>query len=385
MNEKNISQILSETDGVSLDSGFPTEEFMVNMGPQHPSTHGVCRLLLTMDGENVRLCQPHIGYLHRAIEKICENRSYAQIVPYTDRFEYLMSMACNWVYVACVEKIAQIEVPERAEYIRVIMTELNRIASHLIFLGVFGLDLGAVTPFLYCLREREWIMDLFESTCGQRLLYNYFRIGGVSRDLPVGFEKKCNEFCDYFEPIIDDYEALLTNNPIFLTRTKNVGILPKDMAINYACSGPVLRGSGVQWDVRVDDPYGVYHKFNFEIPTGTVGDTWDRYIVRIREMRESVKIIRQAIGGLPEGDCVPKPKPTFKAPPGEWYQRVESARGEIGCYVISTGEKKPFRVKLRGASYNHIAVLPEICRDIKVADLVAIFASFDAVMPEVDR
>ncbi len=385
MEEEKVARQIAETKGISLDSGFPTEEFMVNMGPQHPSTHGVCRLLLSMDGENVKTVQPHIGYLHRAIEKICENRTYAQIVPFMDRFEYVTSMACDWVYCLAVEKISNIEVSERSEYIRVIMVELNRIASHLIFLGTFGLDLGAVTPFLYCLREREWIMDLYEATCGQRLLYNYIRIGGVSKDLPVGFEKKCIEFIDYFEPMIDDYEELLTYNPIFLTRTKNIGVLSKEKAINYACSGPVLRGSGVQWDLRVDDPYGVYDKFDFEIPTGTVGDTWDRYIVRIREMRQSARIVRQAVEGLPEGECVAKSKPTFKAPEGEYFQRLESARGEMGCYIISRGEKKPWRVKLRGASFNHLMALPEICEGIKIADMVAIFASFDAVMPEVDR
>lgn len=369
----------------STDSGFATEEFMVNMGPQHPSTHGVCRLLLTMDGEVVKDCQPHVGYLHRAIEKISENRTYAQIIPLTDRFEYLTSMACNWVFSLGVERIAQIEVPERAEYLRVIMVELNRIASHLVWLGTFGLDLGAITPFLYCLREREWIMDLFEMTCGQRLLYNYIRVGGVSRDLPVGFEKKCNEFVDYFLPLVDDYEALLTNNPIFLTRTKDIGILPVDMAIDYGVSGPVLRGSGMKWDLRKDDPYGFYHKFDFEIPTGTVGDTWDRYIVRINEMRQSALIVRQALEGLPEGEFRAKVRPSFKPPAGECYTRIESARGEMGAYIISDGTAKPTRVKLRGSSYNHIMVLPEIVKGLKIADLVAIFASFDAIMPEVDR
>jgi NADH-quinone oxidoreductase subunit D len=370
---------------ISTDSGFDTQEFFVNMGPQHPSTHGVCRLLLTMDGEVVKYCQPHIGYLHRAIEKISENRTYAQIIPLTDRFEYLTSMACNWVFCLGVERIAQVEIPERAEYIRVIMVELNRIASHLIWLGTFAMDLGAITPFLYCLREREYIVDLFEMTCGQRLLYNYIRVGGVSKDLPVGFEQKCREFLDYFTPLIDDYEDLLTNNPIFLTRTKNIGILPKDLAIDFAVSGPVLRGSGMKWDLRKDDTYGFYDKFDFDIPTGTVGDTWDRYIVRIREMRESVKIVRQALDGLPEGEFRAKIRPSFKPAAGECYTRIESARGEMGAYIISDGTTKPTRVKLRGSSYNHIMVLPEIVNGLKIADLVAIFASFDAIMPEVDR
>jgi NADH-quinone oxidoreductase subunit D len=380
-----VKKTINDTSGISVDSGFQTEEFMVNMGPQHPSTHGVCRLLLTMDGEVVKGCQPHIGYLHRAIEKISENRTYAQIIPLTDRFEYLMSMACNWVFCLGVERIAQMEIPERAEYIRVIMVELNRIASHLVWLATFALDLGAITPFLYCLRERETIMDLFEMTCGQRLLYNYIRVGGVSIDLPIGFEKKCLEFVDYFLPLVDDYEDLLTNNPIFLTRTKNVGILPLDLALNYGVSGPVLRGSGMQWDLRVDDPYGFYHKFDFEIPTGTVGDTWDRYIVRVQEMRQAALIVKQAVEGLPEGDFRAKVKSVFKPPEGECYTRIESARGEMGAYIVSDGTTKPTRVKLRGSSYNHIMVLPEIVPGIKIADLVAIFASFDAIMPEVDR
>ena len=362
-----------------------TEEFQVNMGPQHPSTHGVCRLLLTMDGEVIHKVEPVIGYLHRAIEKICENRVYNQISPYMDRFEYVSSMLCDWVYALCVEKIGEIEVTPRAEYLRVIFGELQRIASHLIYVGTFAMDLGAFTPFLYGLREREIIMDMFEETCGQRLTYNYIRIGGVSRDINPDFETKCRKFTKYMREVLNDYETILNENPIFLTRTKNVGVLPADLALGYAVSGPNLRASGVNWDVRKDDTYGYYDKFDFNIPVGKNGDTWDRYYMRICEIRESTRIIDQALDGLPEGDPTLKIKPSFKIPEGEFYTRIESSRGEMGCYIVSKGEKKPYRIKLRGSSYNNLMVIPEIADGLKIADLVALFASMDIIMPEIDR
>lgn len=362
-----------------------TEEFQVNMGPQHPSTHGVCRLLLTMDGEVIVKVEPYIGYLHRAIEKIVENRVYNQITPFMDRVEYVSSMMCDWVYALCVEKIGEIEVSPRAEYLRVIFGELQRIASHLLFFGVFALDLGAITPFLYGLREREMIIDLFEETCGQRLTYNYIRIGGVSRDIRPDFEKKCRKFLEHMRTVIADYHALLDENPIFLTRTKGVGVLTKDTAVEFGVSGPSLRGSDIKWDVRKGDPYGYYDKFEFDITSGQNGDTWDRYLMRLEEIKQSVKIIEQALDGLPEGDPTLKIKPSFKIPEGEYYARVEAPRGELGCYIVSDGKKKPYRLKLRGASYNNLLVIPEISTGCKIADLVAIFASFDIVMPEVDR
>ena len=362
-----------------------TQEFQVNMGPVHPSTHGVCRLILTMDGEKVVGIEPVIGYLHRAIEKICENRIYAQIVPLTDRFEYLTSMACNQVYAIAVEKLAGIEVPLRAEYLRVIMVELNRIASHLLFYGVTAMDIGAFTPFLYGLRERELIIDLFEMTCGQRLTYNYIRIGGVARDIPSEFVPKCRAALDIIERKFSDYEGLLNENPIWLARTKGVGILSPQTAIAYGCSGPVLRASGVKYDVRRNDPYSIYRKFDFDIPTQPNGDCFDRYIQRLAEIRQSIRIIRQALDGLPEGDIGGKLKPRFKPPAGEVYNRIESARGEMGCHIVSNGETKPLRVKLRGSSYNHVAVLPHFATNVLIADLVAIFATMDIIMPEVDR
>jgi NADH-quinone oxidoreductase subunit D len=362
-----------------------TEEFLMNMGPQHPSTHGVGRFVLTMDGEVIKAAEAHIGYLHRAIEKICENRIYNQITPFMDRFEYVSSMLADWVYALCVERIGQIEVSERAEYLRIIMGELQRIASHLVFFAVFALDLGAVTPFLYGFREREFIMDMFEDTCGQRLTYNYIRIGGVSKDIRPDFEKKCRKFITYMRQVIEDYEAILNENPIFLTRTKNIGVITPELALAYGVSGPCLRGSNVKWDLRKDDPYGIYERFDFDIPTGKNGDTWDRYYMRLCEIRESLKIIEQALDGLPEGECTMKIKPSFKIPEGEYYNRIESSRGEMGCYIVSKGEKKPYRLKLRGSSFNHFMIIPEIVEGIKVADLVALFASMDIILPEIDR
>ena len=362
-----------------------TEEFQVNMGPQHPSTHGVCRLVLTMDGEKVVKIEPVIGYLHRAIEKICENRTYPQCIPLMDRFEYVTSMASNHVFALAVEKLAGMEVPVRAEYLRVIMVELNRIASHLIFYGVTAMDIGAYTPFLYGLREREKIVDLFEMTCGQRLTYNYIRIGGVSRDIPAEFIPKCREFIPYMRDKLRDYEGLLNENPIWLARTKGVGVIPAETAIAYGASGPVLRASGVKYDVRRNDPYSVYDKFDFDIPTHPEGDSFARYIQRLDEIRQSLRIIEQALDMLPEGDVSVKLKPNFKPPEGEVYNRIESARGEMGCYIRSDGTKKPSRVKLRGSSYAHLQMLPAIGTGVLIADLVTIFATLDIILPEVDR
>lgn len=362
-----------------------TEEFILNMGPQHPSTHGVCRLLLKMDGEVIVDLIPIVGYLHRALEKIAENRTYLQFIPYTDRIDYVSAMLCNHGLCMAVEKLAEIEVPQRAEYIRVIMDELNRIASHLVWLGTFALDLGAITPFLYCFREREMILDLIEMTCGQRMTFNYMRVGGVSRDLPKEFIPKAREFVKYFKPRVDEYEAILTQNPIFLGRTKGVGILDKKTAIDYSVTGPNLRAGGLRWDLRKEEPYSVYDKFEFDIPTGTKSDTWDRYMVRIQEMRQANRIVEQALESIPEGEIKAKTKAVFKPPKGEAYARVESTRGEMGFYVVSEGDTMPYRLKLRTASFSNLAVLPEMVRGWKIADLVVIFASLDVIMPDVDR
>lgn len=366
-------------------NGLRTEEFVVNMGPHHPSTHGVCRLLLTMNGEKVVKIEPHIGYLHRAIEKICENRTYPQCIPILDRFEYVTAMSCNYVFAAAVEKLAQIEVPQRAEYLRVIMMELNRIASHLIFFGTTAMDIGALTPFLYALRERELIMDLFEMTCGQRLTYNYIRIGGVSRDILPEFEPKCREAIKIIDEKVEEYKRLLNGNPIWKARTIGIGHLSPELAIAYGVSGPILRSSGVKYDIRRHDPYCVYDKFDFEIPVRHNGDVYDRYMLRLDEIQQSIKIISQALDGLPEGDIKAKVSAKFKPPAGEVYQRVENSRGELGIYILSDGTEKPVRVKARGGSFNHLQVLPYVGTDCLIADLVAIFASFDVILPEVDR
>lgn len=365
------------------------DEMVLNMGPQHPSTHGVLRLILKTDGELVKAVKPVIGYLHRCAEKCAEAVQYHQFVPYTDRLDYLASMNNNWGYCLAVEKLLNIKVPERAEYIRVIMAELNRIASHLVAFGTFGLDMGAWTPILYAFREREKIMDIFERACGARLTYNYYTIGGVWKDIDRKTIEMINDFCSYFEPKIDDYDDLLSYNEIFVKRTANIGILPADVAINYGVSGPCLRGSGVKYDIRKNDPYGVYDRFDFEIPIGrgekgTTGDSWDRYMVRIREMRECLKIIRQAIVQIPDGD-IQAPVRVIRPSKGEVYSRTENPKGELGYYIISQGADKPWRVKIRAPSFSNLSVLPEICQNHLIADIVAILGSIDIVLGEVDR
>ena len=362
-----------------------TEEMVMNMGPQHPSTHGVCRLILTIDGEVIKDCVPVIGYLHRAIEKICENRTYAQCIPMLDRFEYVTSMSCNWAFALAAEKLTDLEIPERAEYLRVIMAELNRIASHLLCIGVTAMDLGALTPFLYTFREREFILDLFEMTCGQRLTYNYIWVGGVSKDIPPQFIPKCREFLDIIDAKCDDYEKILTENPIWLVRNKGVGIIPEKMVYDYAISGPSARASGVNFDLRKHDPYGVYDRFDFDVPVFFGCDCYDRYRARVAEVRQSARIIRQALDQMPEGPVRAKVTMNFKPNPGEVYSRIENSRGEMGIYLVSDGTTKPFRMRARGGSYNPLMAIPEITRGLKIADLVALFASLDIILPEIDR
>lgn len=373
-------------------AGLRTEEMELNMGPQHPSTHGILRIVLKVDGEIVVEAIPHIGYLHRDFEKHSENVLYIGVVPYTDRMDYVGAMNNNFGYCLTVEKLMELEVPERAEYIRVLAAELNRIASHLLAFGTYGLDIGAFTPFLYAFREREEILNLFEALCGARLTYNFIRIGGVSRDLPKGFDKKVKKFLDYFEPNIDVYNELLSFNHIFVKRTAHVGIMSKEVAIKYAITGPNLRGSGVKWDLRKNEPYSIYPKLDFNIPIGTgekgttVGDCWSRYIVRIKEMRESVKICRQVIDGMPKGDFMSKRvKGLIRPPKGEVYMRTETPRGELGFYLISDGTQKPYRLKARSPCFVALSVLNEISRGCMIADLVAIIGSLDVVMGEVDR
>ncbi|MFH0800401.1 MAG: NADH-quinone oxidoreductase subunit D [Pseudomonadota bacterium] len=367
-----------------------TEEMMISMGPQHPSTHGVLRLIVTTDGEVIHKCVPDIGYLHRAMEKIPEIVGYAGFQPYTDRIDYVCAMTCNQTYAMAVEKLAGIEVPQRAEFLRVIASELNRISNHLIMTGCMAMDMGAFTPFIHALRERETINDLLEMVCGARLTYNYARIGGVSHDLPDGFKEKCVAFLDHFVPIVDEFNRLISFNEIFVRRLADIGIISGKEAIAWNLVGPNIRGSGVSWDLRRDMPYSVYPRFEFGVPVGRgeagrVGDSFDRYMVRIREMIESARIVRQALDQLPSGEIMAKVPRKIKPPAGEVYVRCESARGDMGYYIVSDGTDKPYRVRIRTGSFSAMSIIEKIAPGLMIADLVALFSSLDIVAPEVDR
>lgn len=367
-------------------------EMVINMGPQHPSTHGVLRLELTLDGEVIKKVKPNIGYLHRCFEKYAEEvGDYAKVIPYTDRMDYVSAMNQEHGYVLAIEKMLDTEVPEYVEYIRVIAAELQRIASHLLGIGAFGLDLGAFTPFLYLFTEREKILDIFEKISGARLLYNYMAVGGLMRNVHDDFEKDVAEFVKTFRPKIKELNDLLSYNRIFIRRTADIGVLPPKVALNYSASGPVLRGSGVKWDLRKNDPYSIYDRFDFDIPIGsgemgTKGDCWDRYIVRVREMEQSLRIIEQALEGLPEKIDVTKSiEKRVRPKEGELYFRSETPRGELGYYIISDKKGSPYRVKARAPSFVHLSMLPSISRGALIADLVAIVGSIDIVLGEVDR
>ncbi len=376
---------------------LPTEEMIVNMGPQHPSTHGVLRLVLRTDGEMILEAIPHIGYLHRCAEKIGENVPPYQFIPYTDRMDYLAGMNNNQGYALAVERLCGVEVPERAQVIRVIFAELNRIASHLVSIGCYGLDLGAFTPFLYCFREREMILDLCEAACGARLTYSYITIGGVHDDLPDGWVERCGEFLDYFEPKIADYNQLLSFNHIFIKRTANVGVVGLEDALAYGLTGSILRASGIRWDLRKATPYDGYENYEFDIPIGEpggsgefpqgvrVGDSWNRYYVRVLEMVQSVRIIRQALARLPEGPVLAKKNKNVKLPDDEIYVEVENPRGQLGFYIRGDGSAIPSRVKARGPSFCNLSITTHVLRDILLADVPAIIGSIDVVMGEVDR
>jgi len=366
------------------------DEMVLNMGPQHPSTHGVLRLKIHTDGEVVSKIEPIIGYLHRCFEKHCENLSYEQIVPYTDRCDYLASMHMDHAYSIAVEKLLDIELPERVEYIRVIVAELQRIASHLVAIGTFGLDVGAITPFTWTIRDRERVLDLFEALCGARLLYNYIWPGGVSHDLSPKFIQRTQEFLDYFETQIFEYNELLTGNKIFIERTADVGVMPADVAVNFGVTGPSLRGSGVDYDLRKTEPYSIYNKFDFNVPVGegtmgTVGDSWDRYWVRMVEMEESIKIIRQAMASLPDGDVHAAMPKKIRPAKGNVYSRYESARGDVGIYIQSNGKNIPLRLKMRSPAFCNLSVLGEIGEGWMISDVITILGSLDIVLGEIDR
>jgi len=383
---------------------------VINMGPHHPSTHGVLRLMVTLDGEDIIDCEPVLGYLHRGMEKIAENRTNIMYLPYVSRWDYAAGMFNEAITVKAPEKLADIEVPKRAQYIRVIMLELNRIANHLLWLGPFMADLGVQTPFFYIFRERELIYDLWEAASGQRMINNdYFRIGGIAVDLPYGWVDKCEDFCDYIEPKIDEYEKLITDNPILRRRTENIGKIEREEAINWGLSGPMLRASGVKWDLRKVDHYECYDDFDWDVQWETDGDCFARYLVRMREMRESVKIIRQALKGLPGGPYEnlearrmaegkkskwndfdyqyqgKKIPPTFKIPEGEHYVRLESGKGELGIFLIGNDNVFPWRWKIRPADFNNLQILPYLLQGNKVADIVTILGSIDIIMGSVDR
>ena len=368
-----------------------SELLEINMGPQHPATHGVLRLLVKTDGEIVQSVTPYLGYLHRCAEKIAEGCDWRQWMVYTDRFDYLAPMNMNFGYAVAVENMLEVEVPERAQYIRVICAELQRIASHLIAIGTFGLDMGAWTPLLYCFREREEILNIFERLSGGRMLYNYFDIGGVRFDAYDDFAEEVLFMVHVMEQKIVEYNTLLTYNKIFIERTADVGVIDAETCYAYGCTGPVLRGAGVPFDCRRDDPYSIYDRFEFEIPygqgeQGTVGDCCDRYIVRMREMSESCRIIRQAVDGMPEGDFMsPDLKKLVKVPAGSLYTRTESSKGEIGFHIIADGGSKPFRNKVRSPSYSNLHVIEKVGPGMMISDLVATVGSLDIVLGEIDR
>jgi NADH-quinone oxidoreductase subunit D len=363
-----------------------TEPFILNMGPQHPSTHGVFRMRVTLDGEVIVDLEPVIGYLHRGIEKMGENRTYTQIIPLTDRLDYVASMINNFAYVLAVERLAGIEIPERAEYLRIIMAETMRISSHLMAVGFFLNDLGAMmTPVLYMWREREKLLDLYEMVCGQRLTYNYMRIGGVSHDVPEEFLPALKKFVAEMPGFIDEYDQLLAQNEILLVRSKGVGILPRDTAINTAASGPVLRASGVKWDLRKADPYSIYDRFDFEVPVGTVGDNYDRYWVRMQEMRQSVRILEQAIAQLPEGEVCARVPHLLRPPIGEVYGHIEGPKGELGFYLVSDNSIAPYRFRIRPPTLINLTALKDMVVGWKVADLIITFGSIDVCLGEIDR
>jgi len=369
----------------------PTQEMLISMGPQHPATHGVLRLVIKADGEIITYADVDVGNLHRCEERVGQNLKYPQFVPYTDRLDYLSGMNNNLGFCLSVEKLLGVEAPERAQYIRTIMVELNRIASHLVAFGTYSLDIGAWTPLLYAFREREWIVKLFEQVCGARMTFNYMKIGGVREDLPTGWIADCRRFLDEQERRWPEYNRILSNNQIFIKRTANVATVSAEDALAFGWTGPCLRASGVDFDLRRDFPYLVYDKLDFDVCTGeglkgTVGDCWDRYWVRMLEILQSVRIVRQCLDNLPDGDIVTKEvKKNIKPPAGEAYVRTENPKGEVGYYVVSDGSAIPWRVRIRAPSFNNLSLIPKILPGLMIADVVAFIGSLDIVLGEVDR
>jgi NADH-quinone oxidoreductase subunit D len=401
---------IKEMKGLVSQRALDGETVLLNMGPQHPSTHGVLRLLLELDGEQVISCIPDVGYLHTGIEKSIEDKTYTKAIPLTDRMDYLSPMSNNLGYVLAVEKLMDVDVPLRAQYIRVILCELQRISSHLVWLGTHAIDLAAMSVFLYCFREREKILDIFEMVTGQRMMVSYFRVGGLWRDLPTGFEEAVRAFLDHFPSEIDEYEGLLKNNPLWIDRTKNIGVVSAKDAIAWGMTGPSLRGSGVNWDIRKAQPYSAYDQFDFDIPVANEGDVYARFWCRVQEMRQSLRIIDQGLKKMPKGAFItsnrkvaPPPKEElaysmeslihhfklwtegFTPPVGEVYVSVESPRGEFSCYIYSDGTPKPRRVHFRAPSYANLSAMHLMTHGVFIADLVAIIGSIDIVLGDVDR
>jgi len=374
-------ELAPEREQTFLDAN----ELILNMGPQHPSTHGVLRVLLKLDGEKVLKADCIIGYLHRGIEKIAENRTYAMFNPYVDRMDYVAAVSNGLGYCEAVEKLLNVEAPPRAQYIRTILAELNRLASHMLWLGTHALDIGAITPLFYTFRDREEVLKIFEKYCGARLTTHAFRIGGCLYETYDGFEDDVRRFCNFVTPKIDEYERLLTTNRIWVERTKGVGYISGKDCIALGVTGPLLRASGVKWDLRKAQPYAAYKHFEFEIPTGQNGDTYDRYLVRIAEMRQSLRIIRQAVEGIPEGPIMAKIPKVLKPPVGEVYHSIEAPKGELGYFVVSDGSTQPYRVRVRPPSFVNLQALSKMVEGQLVADVVAVIGTIDIVLGEVDR
>jgi NADH-quinone oxidoreductase subunit D/NADH-quinone oxidoreductase subunit C/D len=360
-------------------------DLVINVGPQHPSTHGVLHLIITLNGETVKKVEPHLGYIHRSIEKMCESLTYRQFIYSTSRMDYLSSHINNHGCALCVEKGLQLEIPERAKVIRVLMDELTRIASHCLWWGALAMDVGAITPFFHAFREREMLNDLMEETCGARLTMNYMVPGGVMIDLHPNFQKRVHEFISLFKSKIDEYDELVTYNPIFIQRMKGVGLISKEDAVSYGCSGPTARGSGVSCDIRKLYPYEVYERLQFEEIIETDGDCYARYVVRMKELKQSLSIVEQLIDNIPDGDFQAKTKAVLKLPKGEFYSRVETARGEFGVYIVSEGTTTPYRIKFRSPGFSNLSALNHMTRGQKIGDLVAIMGTLDLVIPDIDR
>ena len=369
----------------NIDMDAEPLEMLVNMGPQHPSTHGVFRMVLWVDGEKVVDVEPHIGYLHRGSEKLCEGEQYHQIITLFDRMDYISNFNNELVFCRAVEKLMSVEVPERAEYVRVILCELNRIASHLLFLGTFGLDAGAMTPIMFSFRGRERIQSVFEAISGARMMHNYFRVGGIKEDLPGNFEGLIGDLLPDLRYDVEESDKLLTYNEVFIARTKGVGIIDTETAVDYGLTGPCLRACGMPYDVRKAEPYSVYDRLDFDVPVGIDGDSWERYYVRVQEMYQSLDIIEQALKQMKPGPVSSMGRRLIRPPKGDVYVRSENPRGEIGVYLVSDGTDKPYRVKVRPPSFCNLSALKALLKNTWIADAVVILGSIDIVLGEVDR